>query len=77
MNMVHQKIKFSTPSFGEAAILSTREIKELSESLKNAADVHFRAKGIAEVAVIDPTVGNEEIRIMTVQDQKRLGISDE
>lgn len=74
MNMVHQKLKFSKPKFADAALLSPLDIMQLSIAMKTSADVHFRALGMPEVSVIDPTVGQTGIQILTKQDQERLGL---
>ena len=72
MNILHQKIEFCKPRHGHAAIVKPIELMQMSIAMKNASEVHFRALGIAELAFIDPTVGQEGIRILTVEDIKRL-----
>lgn len=72
MNMVHQKLKFSTPSMGQAAIINPKDILDLSTAMKNSAEVHFRALGIAEISIVDPTIGQKGITMLTKQDAERL-----
>ena len=77
MNIIKQKFDFTKPKFANAPIIDSKELLNLSQAMKNFADVHFRALGIAEVAVVDPTSQNKGIRIYTNQDVKRLESSDD
>lgn len=72
MKMIGEKLKYNMPSLGSSPIIDSKEMLNLSIAMKNIADVHFRALGIPEVAVIDPTVGQDGISILTKQDVEKL-----
>ncbi len=72
MNMIAQKFKYNMTPDSDAPVMNVKEISMLSESLKHMQDIHFRALAIPELAVIDPTQGQEGIRILTKQDIERL-----
>lgn len=72
MNIIKQKFDFSKPKYADASIVDSKDMLMLSQAMKNFSDIHFRALGIPEVAIVDPTMGNDQISIMTKQDMDRL-----
>ncbi len=72
MNIIGQKLKFNMTPDADAPVMGVKDINMLSETLKNMQDIHFRALGIPELAVVDPTQGQEGIRILTKRDLEKL-----
>ena len=64
MNMIHQKLRMKMSPDMDFPIMSTMELAELAKGMERLQDVHFRAIGIPDLVIVDPTQGHDGITVI-------------